>query len=172
MIRLSLLVASFCFLLFVNGCQEKQPENVTPDKHKPEPKVVAPEREVVLPSDPADQSPEDEPANKVIGLTPDRAKEALLKMMRSEDGRKLGWFDGAIPDDMAKMEIEKDEERDGWYRWTGAYHFNPSKAIYMFHVASNPKSKPGFFQAYKGWFVQKDGACFATVPKLVMTGHR
>src|SRR5438105_3524174 len=61
-------------------------------------------------------------------LTPERAKEALLEMMRSKAGEDLGWFEGEIPDKLAKQPIE--EEKDGWYAWTGAFRFNTSKAVY------------------------------------------
>src|SRR4051795_12666475 len=46
-------------------------------------------------------------------LTPERAKAALLDMMRSKSGKDLGWFDGDTPDKMAELPIETGE--DGWY---------------------------------------------------------
>ena len=39
--------------------------------------------------------------------------------MRSKAGEDLGWFEGEIPDKLAKQPIE--EEKDGWYAWTGAF---------------------------------------------------
>jgi hypothetical protein len=99
-------------------------------------------------------------------LTPERAKEALLDMVRSKPGKELGWFQGDIPHEMAKMKIE--EEEDGWYAWTGAFRFNTSKAIYTFVVRPQPGARACVFE-YKGSFVNKDGRWAATPPELVST---
>jgi hypothetical protein len=99
-------------------------------------------------------------------LTPERAKEALLKMIRSKAGEDLGWFEGDIPDEMAKMKIE--EENDGWYAWTGAFSFNPSKASYRFVVRPRPGARACMFE-YEGSFGLDKGAWFATQPKLLRT---
>ncbi|MCI0379412.1 MAG: hypothetical protein L0215_17520 [Gemmataceae bacterium] len=87
-------------------------------------------------------------------------------MMRSQAGKDLGWFKGDIPDEMAKMKIQ--EEKDGWYAWTGAFRFNPSKAIYTFVVRPRPGTRGSIFE-YEGSFVTKDGGWVATPPKLVRT---
>src|SRR5262245_27250715 len=99
-------------------------------------------------------------------LTPERAKEALLEMLRSKPGKDLGRFDGGIADEMAKMKIEEDE--DGWHAWTGAFRFNTSKAIYTFVVRPRPGARACVFE-YKGSFVSKDGRWSATPPELVST---
>jgi hypothetical protein len=99
-------------------------------------------------------------------LTPERAREALLRMMRSKEGKALGWFKGNIPDEMAKMKIEKKE--DGWYEWTAAYRFNPSRAVYSFTVRPRPGARTCIFE-YNGTFLHKDGQWTATPPKLVRT---
>ena len=99
-------------------------------------------------------------------LTPERAKEALLAMMRSKPGKDLDWFQGDIPDEMAKMNIEKEE--GGWYSWTGAFRFQPSRAIYTFVVRPQPGVRACMFE-YKGSFVNKDGRWSATPPELVST---
>jgi hypothetical protein len=95
-------------------------------------------------------------------LTPERAKEALLDMVRSKPAKELGWFQGDVPDQMAKVKIE--EEEDGWYAWTAAFRFNTSKAIYSFVVRPRP---PACVFQYKGSFVTKDGRWTATPPELV-----
>jgi hypothetical protein len=99
-------------------------------------------------------------------LTPGDAREALLQMMRSEAGKALGWFKGNIPDEMAKMAIEKKE--DGWYDWTGAFSFNPSQAVYTFTVRPSPGARACIFE-YTGTFFHKDGRWSATPPKLIRT---
>jgi hypothetical protein len=99
-------------------------------------------------------------------LTPERAKEALLEKIRSKSGKDLGWFQGDIPDEMAKMNIE--EEEGGWYAWTGAFRFHPSKAIYTFVVRPQPGVQACAFE-YKGTFVNKEGRWAATSPELVST---
>lgn len=117
----------------------------------------------------ADCSPQPkQPASvsKEQKLTPERAKQALLKMMRSKPGKDLGWFKGNIPNEMAKMKME--EEKDGWYAWTGAFHFNPAKAIYTFVVSPRPGVRACVFE-YEGSFARKDGGWSATPPKLVGT---
>jgi len=98
-------------------------------------------------------------------LTPERAKEALLEMMRSKPGKDLGWFDGDVPDKMSEMTIEAQEE--GWHRWTGAFRFNPSKAIYVFVV--RPSGGRACTFEYNGSFVSEDGRWVATSPELVST---
>jgi hypothetical protein len=90
----------------------------------------------------------------------------LLEMMRSKPGKDLGWFKGDVTDKMSEMTIEEEEE--GWYRWTGAFQFNPSKAIYVFVVRPRPGAPVCTFE-YKGSFVKQGGRWFATVPKLVTT---
>jgi hypothetical protein len=99
-------------------------------------------------------------------LTPERAREALLRMMRSERGKALGWFNGDIPDEMAKMKVEKKE--DGWYEWTGAFRLNPSKSVYRLTVRPRPRARACIFE-YKGTFVRKEGQWTATPPELVRT---
>jgi hypothetical protein len=99
-------------------------------------------------------------------LTPERAKAALLDMMRSKTGKDLGWFDGDTPDKMAEMAIEKSD--DGWYAWTAAFRINPTKAIYTFTVRPRPGARACIFE-YKGSFVQEDGLWHATPPELVQT---
>jgi hypothetical protein len=99
-------------------------------------------------------------------LTPKRAREALLRMMRSEEGKALGWFKGDVPDEMAKMAIEKKE--DGWYEWTGAFRFHPAKAVYGLTVRPREGARACIFE-YKGTFVRKEGKWTATAPKLVRT---
>jgi hypothetical protein len=99
-------------------------------------------------------------------LTPEQAQAALLAMMRSKAGQELGWFQGEIPDEMAKMKI--DDEQDGWFAWTAAFRFSPSQAIYTFVVRPKPGSRASTFE-YEGSFVKKDGVWSATPPKLVRT---
>jgi hypothetical protein len=64
------------------------------------------------------------------------------------------------------MNIE--EKQDGWYDWTGAFSFNPSKAIYTFVVRPRPDARACVFE-YKGSFVKKGGRWVATPPELVST---
>lgn len=99
-------------------------------------------------------------------LTPERAKTALLDMMRSKAGEDLGWFDGDTPDKMAEMPIEKGD--DGWYAWTAAFQINPSKAIYTFTVRPQSGAHACVFE-YKGSFVQMGERWRATPPELVRT---
>jgi hypothetical protein len=99
-------------------------------------------------------------------LSPERAKKALLEMIRSKPGKDLGWFEGDIPDEMAKMNIEEIE--DGWYAWTGAFRVHPSKAIYTFVVRPQPGAQACVFE-YKGSFVNKEGQWSATPPELAST---
>jgi len=99
-------------------------------------------------------------------LTPERAKSALLEMMRTKAGKDLGWFDGNTRDKMAAMPIDKED--DGWYQWTAAFRINPSKAIYTFTVRPQPGARACIFE-YKGSFVQEDGRWHATPPELVQT---
>jgi hypothetical protein len=97
-------------------------------------------------------------------LTPERAKVALLEMMRTEPGIDLGWFAGDVPDKLSKMTIEADE--DGWYVWSGAFRLNPAKAIYTLTVRPQPGARACVFE-YEGSFVSKDGRWIATAPRLV-----
>ena len=99
-------------------------------------------------------------------LTPGRAKEALLEMMRSKPGTDLGWFSGDVPDEMSKVTIEQEE--GGWYSWTGAFRFNMSEAIYSLVVRPRPGAPVCTFE-YKGSFVSKDERWVATPPELVRT---
>jgi hypothetical protein len=99
-------------------------------------------------------------------LTPERAKQALLKMMRSKPGKKLGWFKGKIPREMAEMKIKR--EKGGWYAWTGAFRFNPTKAIYTLVISPRQGFRACAFE-YKGSFVRKRRHWAATPPKLVST---
>ena len=99
-------------------------------------------------------------------LTPERAKVALLEMMRSQPGRDLGWFDGDIPEEMSKTAIVETE--NGWYEWTAAFRFHPSEAIYTFVVRPRPRVRACAFE-YKGSFRREDGRWVATRPELVRT---
>jgi hypothetical protein len=103
-------------------------------------------------------------ASKKQRLTPRRAKQALLEMMRSKWGKRLRWFKGTIPDQMARFKIEKRE--GGWYTWTGAFHFHPAKATYTFIVRPRPRVGARVLE-YTGSFVRKHGHWSATPPKLV-----
>jgi hypothetical protein len=107
-----------------------------------------------------------QPTSKEQKLTADGAKAALLQMMRSDAAKDLGWFNGNVPNEMAKMTIE--EEKDGWYAWTAAFRFNPSKALYTFVVRPQLGLRACTFE-YRGSFVWKDGAWSAAAPKLVTT---
>jgi hypothetical protein len=114
-------------------------------------------------------SPEDEQppaATQQERLTPERAKTALLDMMRTKPARDLGWFEENVVDEMSKMEIEKQE--DGWYGWMGAFTFHPSKALYHFVVQPAPGVRACAFE-YKGSFIRKEGQWVATPPTLVST---
>jgi hypothetical protein len=111
----------------------------------------------------ADSTP---PVAQEEKLTPERAKAALLDMMRSKAGRDIGWFDGDSPDKMAEMPIAKGD--DAWYDWTAAFRINPSRAIYTFTVRPQPGARACVFE-YEGSFVQTDGRWHATPPKLVRT---
>src|SRR5438874_11862732 len=110
--------------------------------------------------EPAPAAPPDE------ALTPELAKDALLRMMRSKPGQDLGWFKGDAPDEMAKMAVEPRD--DGWYDWTGAFRFNPSQAAYTFVVRPQPGARACLFE-YKGSFVKDGGRWAATPPELVRT---
>jgi hypothetical protein len=114
-------------------------------------------------------TPEDEQrplATQQEELTPERAKTALLTMMCTKPAKDLGWFEGNVVDDMSKMEIEKQE--DGWYAWTGAFTFHPSKALYHFVVRPAPGARACVFE-YNGTFIHKDGHWAATPPTLMST---
>jgi hypothetical protein len=102
--------------------------------------------------------------SKDAALSPEGAKEALLQMMRSKAGQDLGWFKGDVPDEMAKMRVE--EEKDGWFAWTGAFRFNPFKGVYTLVVRPKPGVRASVFE-YEGSFVRKDGTWSATPPRLV-----
>jgi hypothetical protein len=47
---------------------------------------------------------------KKQNLTPERAKDALLEMMRSKAGKELSWFNDNISDEMAKLPVEEGKE--------------------------------------------------------------
>src|SRR5262245_13974077 len=103
-------------------------------------------------------------AAQQLTMTPQRAKTALLEMMCSKAGQDIGWFKGDVPDEMAKMNIE--EEEDGWYAWGGAFRFHPSRAVYSFVV----HPQPGVLACvcvFEGTFEIKDGKWTASPPKLV-----
>ena len=85
-------------------------------------------------------------------------------MMRSEPGQRLGWFRGDVPERMAAMDVRRDEA--GWYAWTGAIRFNPSRGVYSLTVSPNPVSAACTFE-YTGSFALTDGRWSATPPKLV-----
>jgi hypothetical protein len=99
-------------------------------------------------------------------LSAEAAKSALLAMMRTEPAKKLGWFDGDVPDGMAKYEIE--EETDGWYAWTAAYRFHPATAVYTLVVRPRPGARACTFE-YRGSFVRQGDKWTATPPELVRT---
>jgi hypothetical protein len=99
-------------------------------------------------------------------LTPERAKEALLEMMRSRAGQDTDWFRGDVTAEMAKMNIEAEE--GGWYAWTGAFRFHPAKGIYTFVVRPRPGASACAFE-YKGSFVRQGRRWSATLPELVST---
>ena len=99
-------------------------------------------------------------------LTPERARGALLEMMRSKPGQEFGWFQGNIPNEMAKQAIEEGE--DGCYKWSGAFRFHPGKAIYTFVVRPQPGTRACTL-VYQCSFQTKDGRWSATVPELVST---
>ena len=99
-------------------------------------------------------------------LTPERARAALLEMMRSPQGKALGWFDGDVPDKMATMPIVVEEE--GWYRWTGGFVFHPARGIYVLTVRPRPGAQACVFE-YKGTYVTKGRRWSATPPEMVST---
>jgi hypothetical protein len=100
-------------------------------------------------------------------LTAERAKVALLDMMRSELAAHLGWFDGDVADKMSKMTVEP--QQDGCYRW-GAFNFNTSKLLYTFVVEPRREGSACVLE-YKGAFERNDGRWVATPPELVTTIH-
>jgi hypothetical protein len=114
------------------------------------------------------ESPPEPPttATQQLPLTPERAKAALLEMMRTKPGSDLDWFKGDVPDEMAKMKIEVRE--DGWCDWTGAYSFHLSKAVYSFVVMPKPGARACAFE-YTGTFSIQDGRWVASPPILVRT---
>jgi hypothetical protein len=97
-------------------------------------------------------------------LTPEQAKQALLAMMRSKPGQDLGWFDGDVPDEMAKMKVEPAEE--GWYSWTGGVRFRPSESIYVITIQPQDDAQACTFE-YEGQFMMKEGQWSASPPRLV-----
>jgi hypothetical protein len=106
------------------------------------------------------------PASQEGNLTPQEAREALLRMMRSKPGQDLGWFAGDVPDEMAKMAIE--EKDGGWYEWT-AFRFKPSEAVYSLTVMPRPGAQACVFE-YNGKFVKEGERWSASSPQLVRTG--
>jgi uncharacterized protein (TIGR03067 family) len=105
-----------------------------------------------------------------VELAPAAAKQALLEMMRSRPGKALGFFDGALVDDMAKLDVQM--KQDGWYHWTGAYRFHPGKATYLLFVPFNdrPQLRPPngpliHVRVFEGSFEMRDGRWTATVPR-------
>jgi hypothetical protein len=105
-------------------------------------------------------------ATQALKLTPERAKAALLDMMRTKPGSDLEWFKGDIPEKVAKMKIE--EEKDGSYSWTAAFRIHPTRAAYSFVVMPRPGVAACAFE-YNGTFTVKDGRWIASPPKLVST---
>jgi hypothetical protein len=99
-------------------------------------------------------------------LTPEQAKTALLAMMRSRAGQELSWFQGDIPDELAKRAPEAEE--NGWYAWTAAFRFHPGKALYTFIVRPKPGARACVFE-YEGTFLKQNGVWSATPPRLVKT---
>jgi uncharacterized protein (TIGR03067 family) len=111
-------------------------------------------------------------------LTPEVAKQALLRMMRSKPGKALGFFGTELVDEMAKIDFEK--KKDG-YHWTGAYRFNlnPGKrTTYKLFVSlrddapplrPHPKGYLIHLRVYQGSFEMNDGRWIATVPKYKYT---
>jgi hypothetical protein len=104
-------------------------------------------------------------AAQQLTLTPERAKAALLEMMRTKTGSDIDWFKGDVPDLIAKLKVE--EEEDGWYR-TGAFRFHPSQAAYTFDVIPQPGVRACAFY-YKGTFAFKDDRWVASPPELIAT---
>jgi hypothetical protein len=103
-------------------------------------------------------------------LAPDIAKRALLEMMRSEPGKKFGWFEGDLPEKMSKMEISEMKMASGehgWYAWS-VFHLNSTKEIYTFTIRPREGVKACAF-TYEGKFQKKNGVWTASVPKLVST---
>ena len=98
-------------------------------------------------------------------LTPERATQALLVMMRSEGGKSVGWFKDSISDEMQKMKIYSLD--DGGFAWS-AYRFNPSQRSYSFEIIPSGPGLCAYF--YNGTFEWKEGRWSATVPNLYMRG--
>jgi hypothetical protein len=99
-------------------------------------------------------------------LTAEGAKEALLKMLRSDAGKKLGWFNDDDVDEIAKFKVE--EARDGWYSWTGEFRFHPAKGVYTLEIRPRPGARACAF-SFEGTFAKKERAWVANPPRLVST---
>jgi hypothetical protein len=108
-------------------------------------------------------------------LTPELCKQALLEMMQSRPGKRLGFFDKELVDAMAKMDVEKKKDE---YHWTGAYRFDPKKATYVLFVSLHGQRPPlrpdptGYLihlMVYEGSFAMKEGRWVATVPRYKYT---
>jgi hypothetical protein len=95
-------------------------------------------------------------------LTPARAKQALAEMMRSQQA--AGWFKGDFPEKMAQLPIE--EREDGFYYWTVAFSFNPSKKVYTYHAVPAPGVRACMFED-RGTFAWRNGRWIASPPELV-----
>lgn len=97
-------------------------------------------------------------ADAVPALTADRAKEAILERMRSED------FFGFKPDDWAREDLRARDE--GWYEFGGAFRINPSKRIYTVVLRPPPEVKACTF-TFEGAFELKNGKWVAGEAKEV-----
>jgi hypothetical protein len=106
--------------------------------------------------------------------TPDDARQALLDMMRSDQGKALGFFDEAVVKEMEKVAPKKRE--DGTHAWTAVYHLNLQKGTYTLFVHNNkPHLRPDhtgrliLAAVYEGTFEQKGARWTASLPKYKYT---
>ena len=90
--------------------------------------------------EPAPAAPPDE------ALTPEVAKDSLLRMMRSKPGQDLGWFKGDVPDEMANA-LTLAGSGDNVRRRIEAY-----REAGLTGVMLNPSPPGGYFPLYEGHF--------------------